>query len=199
MRSSAACDRDAVARWPALPSASLSAPIRSERTALGSRNLSSVLAGWTFTSTSSGGSVRNRAKHGIAPLRQEIAIGRAHGAGEQLVAHGTPIHREIKLRAVRPMQRRQSGEALRARSRRARRGPAARPLRNPRRGCGRAAPDHGRSARAGRPRACSVVRSPLARLKAISGLARASRFTMSAIAALSARSDFMNFSRAGVA
>jgi hypothetical protein len=37
------------------------------------------------------------------------------------------------------------------------------------------------------------------RLKAISGRASARRFTMSAMAAASTRSDFMNFSRAGVA
>ena len=51
-------------------------------------------------------------KHGIAALRQEIAIGRAHRTGEKLVAYGPSIHREIELRGVGPMQRRQPGEAL---------------------------------------------------------------------------------------
>ena len=36
-------------------------------------------------------------------------------------------------------------------------------------------------------------------VKPMSGRARAGRFTMSVIAAVSARSDFMNFRRAGVA
>ncbi len=51
-------------------------------------------------------------EHGIAPLRQEIAVSRADRAGEQLVAHGTPVDDEMKLEAVRPVQRRQAGKAL---------------------------------------------------------------------------------------
>ena len=51
-------------------------------------------------------------QHGIASVRHEIAIGRAHGAGQQLVAHRTAIDRQIKLEAVRPVQGRQAGKAL---------------------------------------------------------------------------------------
>ena len=50
--------------------------------------------------------------HGIASLRQEIAIGGAHRAGEQLVAHRAPVHREVELGAIRPVQRGEPGEAL---------------------------------------------------------------------------------------
>ena len=49
-------------------------------------------------------------QHGIAPVRHEIAVGRAHRAGQQLVAHRTAIDREIELKAVRPVQRRQAGK-----------------------------------------------------------------------------------------
>ena len=55
---------------------------------------------------------QEQGQHGIAPLRHEIAIGRAHGAGEQLVAHRAAIDGEIKLEAVRPMQRGKAGEAF---------------------------------------------------------------------------------------
>ena len=68
MRASASCDRLAVARCSRRPSASCSAVTISARTACASRNLSSVLAGCTFTSTSSGGSVRNSASIGCRPF-----------------------------------------------------------------------------------------------------------------------------------
>ena len=55
---------------------------------------------------------QEQGQHGVATLRHQIAIGGAHGAGEQLVAHRAPIDGEIKLEAVRPMQRGKAGKAF---------------------------------------------------------------------------------------
>ena len=51
-------------------------------------------------------------EHGIAAVWHEVAIGGAHGARKQLVAHRTAIDDEVELETVRPMQRREPGEAL---------------------------------------------------------------------------------------
>ncbi len=51
-------------------------------------------------------------EHRVAAIRHEVAIGRAHRAREQLVANGTPIDDQIMLRAGRPVQRGQAGEAF---------------------------------------------------------------------------------------
>ena len=84
----------------------------SERMPFGSRNLSSVLAGMDVHVHLLGRQRQEQGEHGIAALRHEIAIGGAHGAGEQLVAHRAAIDGEIKLEAVRPMQRGKAGEAF---------------------------------------------------------------------------------------
>ena len=49
--------------------------------------------------------------HGMAIARQEILVGAAHGAGEQLVAHRPAVDEEILVLAGRPIERRQAGEA----------------------------------------------------------------------------------------
>ena len=45
-------------------------------------------------------------------MGHEVAIGRAHGAGDELVAHGPSVHDEVSLQSVRPVERRQPGEAF---------------------------------------------------------------------------------------
>ncbi len=49
--------------------------------------------------------------HRMAVARQEILIGAAHRAGEQLVAHGTAVDEEILVLARRAIERRQPREA----------------------------------------------------------------------------------------
>ncbi len=53
-----------------------------------------------------------QSQHRVPPLRQQIAIGRAHGAVDQLVAHGPSIDDEILLERVRPVEGRKPGEAF---------------------------------------------------------------------------------------
>ena len=84
----------------------------SERTPLGSRNLELGLGGMDVHVDLLRRQRQEQREHGIAAVRHEIAIGRAHGAGQQLVAHRTAIDDEIELEAVRPVQRRQPGKAL---------------------------------------------------------------------------------------
>ena len=68
-------------------SARRSPPTISPRTAAGSRKRTSVLAGWTLTSTSSSGTSTNRAAIGMAVARDQVAIGGAQGADQQPVLH----------------------------------------------------------------------------------------------------------------
>ena len=49
--------------------------------------------------------------HGMAVARQEILVGAAHRAGQQLVAHRPAVDEEILVLAGRPVERRQAGEA----------------------------------------------------------------------------------------
>src|SRR5262245_14162517 len=51
-------------------------------------------------------------EHGIASLRQEIAVSRPDRAGEQLVADRAFVNDDMKLEPVRPVQGRQACEAF---------------------------------------------------------------------------------------
>ena len=51
-------------------------------------------------------------EHGIASSRDEVAVSGAHGARDQPVAHRSPVHHEIGLHAVWPMERRKAGKAF---------------------------------------------------------------------------------------
>ncbi len=50
----------------------------------------------------------------IARLGQQIAVGRAHGADQQLVLHRAAVDEQVLLARVRPVQRRQAREARHA-------------------------------------------------------------------------------------
>ena len=54
--------------------------------------------------------------HRMAVARQEILVGAAHGAGQQLVAHRPAVDEEILVLAGRPVERRQAGEAAQAKA-----------------------------------------------------------------------------------
>ena len=84
----------------------------SERTPLGSRNLELGLGGMDVDVNLVGRQRQEQREHGIAPLRQEIAVSRADRAGEQLVAHRPPVDDKMELKPVRPVQRRQAGKTL---------------------------------------------------------------------------------------
>jgi len=62
-------------------------------------------------STMPAGASRNQRHHGMAVARQEILVGAAHRAGQQLVAHRPAVDEQILVLAGRPVERRQAGEA----------------------------------------------------------------------------------------
>ena len=56
--------------------------------------------------------VEEQSEHRIAALRHEVAVGSAHRADQQLVAHRPPVDHEIKLERIRPVERRQTRKSL---------------------------------------------------------------------------------------
>ena len=84
-------------RWPASSSARRRPPTISPRTAAGSRKRTSVLAGWTLTSTSSSGTSRNNASDRVAVAGEQVAIGGAHRADQQPVLHRPAVDEQILL------------------------------------------------------------------------------------------------------
>ncbi len=84
------------------------------RTKALSRKRTSDLAGCTFTSTRSGGQVRNKHEGRETGARHQIRIGAANGPGDELVAHRPAVH-EGKLHvALGPAVGGQPGKALHA-------------------------------------------------------------------------------------
>ena len=178
-------------------SASRIAPTISPRTRPGSRKRTSALAGCTLTSTSAGSSVRNSTVDRIAVARQHVGIGAADRAGDQLVAHRPAVDIGILLQRVGAVEGRQrdvAGEphafALGVDGDRVVGEVGADHLGDARKPAVGVSPVGGRS---------SVVRSVPDSVKRTAGKAIAMRLTTSVMAEPSARSLFMNFSRAGVA
>ena len=181
-------------------SAACSAPISRPRTRPASRKRTSALAGCTLTSTTRGRRSRNSASSGMAAARHEIAVGRAHRAEQQPVAHRPAVDEQELQAACRAGAGRQAGEAE---TRMPSRSPSiasasstnSRPMMRPSR-CSRAVGDQVALARravesgalASRQREADVG---MRHGEALDDLRRWPWF--------SARSDFRNFSRAGVA
>ncbi len=140
---------------------------------------------------------RNSAVTGWRSEGSEVGIGRAHRAEQHLVAHRAAIDEQILRQRIGLGKGRQAGQALEPRRaahagnvERVRLGLVAQHV-----GDAGALPAAS-LARAGQ---LSGARSSVTRVKPTSGRASARRFTTSTAAAVSARSDFRNFSRAGVA
>ncbi len=85
------------------------------------RKRTSVLAGWTLTSTSSGGISRNSSTTGKEVGGKNIAVGLAHRVHEQAVAHQAAIDEAVDGVAVEFLQLRLGGEAADAQPSRLRR------------------------------------------------------------------------------
>ncbi len=126
-------------------------------------------------------------KHGMPPVRHEVAIAAAHGAGQSLSRTGLPLTTRRycprlfgRWRVASPAK---PSTAIDPRA--ARTGNASVTKSSPRMRPRRGRPWSSRPGGQGSRR--RVVRSPVVRLKAISGLASASRFTISANAAGSLR------------
>ena len=116
--------RSAAARCdgPASSSARRSPPTISPRTIAGSRKRTSVLAGWTLTSTSLGRDVEEQRQHRVAVARQHVGIGAAHRADQQPVLHRPAVDEQILVVGDAAVEGRQAGDAaqphaLRARNR----------------------------------------------------------------------------------
>ena len=140
----------------------------------------------------------------VAVAGEQVGVGGAQRAEQQLVAHRAAVDEEVLRHRRAAREGRQRREAAEAQALARRRRSAARSRRSPgraaraagRRGASKRSPGSGRAAgaRAGRPGRCGRRG-----VKATPGAAMASRRTTSAIACASARSARRNFSRAGVA
>ena len=106
----AACSRAAL-RWLSSSSAWRRPPTISPRTAAGSRKRTSVLAGWTLTSTSSSGTSRNKRRDRVAVAGDEVAIGGAQGADQQPVLHRPRIDEQKLLVGDAAVEGRQADHA----------------------------------------------------------------------------------------
>ena len=116
-------------RCPAASSACLSPPTIRPRIPPGSRKRTSVLAGWTLTSTSSAGTLDEKRQDRVAVAREQILIGAAHRADQQPVLHRAAVDEEILMIGDAAVEGRQAGDAAE---------PHALALHNPPRRCSRA-------------------------------------------------------------
>ena len=60
------------------------------------------------------GSVHEQRQQRIAALRQQVAVGRAHGADQQPVLHRAAVDEQVLLAGIGPVQGRQAGKARHA-------------------------------------------------------------------------------------
>ncbi len=88
-----------------------SPPTISPRTAGGSRKRTSVLAGWTLTSTSSSGTSRNKRRDRMAVAGEQVAVGGAQRTDQQAVLHRARVDEQILLVGHAAVEGRQADDA----------------------------------------------------------------------------------------